>query len=263
MDDRLIFCNTAWMKDYRGLRGDTPVGGGSYVKKHGTGSEILNFKPAGRKMRGFVMVKGSINLQRLGAAVDAEGLDHVTAVWVAPSPTSGLVIVGWYRNATVMKYMEQDGQRSRDYNITALVRNCRLLPIDQRTFRIPRGGPGAMGQSNVWYADGQSETFRKSVLEYIKSGGRMLPAGSKRRIGRKGGRGPNRSWDPVRQAQIEKAAVRAAAKHYEAIGYAVATVEEDNVGWDLEACTEGGSYLRVEVKGLSGKDITVELTPNC
>lgn len=40
------------------------------------------------------------------------------------------------------------------------------------------------------------------------------------------------------------------------------SVEKDGVGWDLEAFAENGVYLKIEVKGLSGKDLVVELTPN-
>jgi hypothetical protein len=39
-------------------------------------------------------------------------------------------------------------------------------------------------------------------------------------------------------------------------------VEKDGVGWDLEAKGEDGSVLKIEVKGLSGSGVTVELTPN-
>ncbi|WP_410723360.1 protein NO VEIN domain-containing protein, partial [Burkholderia sp. SIMBA_042] len=41
----------------------------------------------------------------------------------------------------------------------------------------------------------------------------------------------------------------------------VSSVEEDNVGWDLTV-TGGDVTLKVEVKGLSGHELCVELTPN-
>jgi hypothetical protein len=41
----------------------------------------------------------------------------------------------------------------------------------------------------------------------------------------------------------------------------VASVELDNVGWDLEARMEK-RFLRLEVKGLSGPDLSIGLTPN-
>jgi hypothetical protein len=44
-------------------------------------------------------------------------------------------------------------------------------------------------------------------------------------------------------------------------GWKVDDVSDQNKGWDLEA-TKGGATLYLEVKGLSGSQILVELTPN-
>ncbi len=41
----------------------------------------------------------------------------------------------------------------------------------------------------------------------------------------------------------------------------MSSVERDNVGWDLEA-ELGDRRLLIEVKGLSGRPLSVELTPN-
>ncbi len=45
------------------------------------------------------------------------------------------------------------------------------------------------------------------------------------------------------------------------LGYRVDSVEEDNLGWDLDAVS-GKRKLKLEVKGLSGSQIAVDLTPN-
>lgn len=45
------------------------------------------------------------------------------------------------------------------------------------------------------------------------------------------------------------------------MGYRVESFEKDNVGWDLNAVL-GKRDLKLEVKGLSGSQIVVELTPN-
>lgn len=67
--------------------------------------------------------------------------------------------------------------------------------------------------------------------------------------------------DPMLRAKIERLAIEAAIKWYEAKGYDVNSVEKDNLGWDLEA-TSPGHTLKVEVKGLSGPRVVVGLTPN-
>ena len=44
--------------------------------------------------------------------------------------------------------------------------------------------------------------------------------------------------------------------------YEVKDRQKDNVGWDLEARRPGKKTLLIEVKGLSGKEVSFELTPN-
>lgn len=61
---------------------------------------------------------------------------------------------------------------------------------------------------------------------------------------------------------MEKAAVKLVRKHYSLLGYIVESVETDNVGWDLEAILADEVCLKIEVKGLSGPEPRVGLTPN-
>lgn len=44
---RILFCNIAWMKEYRGNEDgkDTPLNGGSYVDETGDAHEKYNFAP--------------------------------------------------------------------------------------------------------------------------------------------------------------------------------------------------------------------------
>jgi hypothetical protein len=108
-----------------------------------------------------------------------------------------------------------------------------------------------MGQSNVWFADGiASRGFVRQVLAAIK--GTQVPRGTRARRGQK--------VDQERKARVELAAVRATCEHFEDLGYSVVDVSDKNLGWDLEA-RAGRSKLRIEVKGLSGKQFAVELTP--
>ena len=107
-----------------------------------------------------------------------------------------------------------------------------------------------MGQFNIWYADNPNlKGFLKDVERIIQ--------GKKRRSKRKQ---PHKT-DPEKNAQVEKAAINTTTEYFENIEYAVKSVEKDNVGWDLEA-TNRKTKLLIEVKGLSGKALSVELTPN-
>lgn len=63
---RILFCNIAWMKEYRGNEDgkDTPLNGGSYVDETGDAHEKYNFTP--------VNMEGKEGLYCLGAVYDAQ-----------------------------------------------------------------------------------------------------------------------------------------------------------------------------------------------
>jgi hypothetical protein len=254
----ILFCNIAWMKHYKGTRGDPPKSSASYIREHGTGSENHNFNPTGGSMRGFVQVTGTINLKRLGTSNDDDFIAGATVVWIAPSPLGGTVIVGWYRNATIYKEVRVDHRvQGRDYNIVAKPKDCVLLPIDRRIYAVPRG-KGGIGQSCVWYADNTNPRFRRQVISYIQSNGTKMQKAKKHTVHRPFAR----NADPLRMQKVETTAVRAIVRHYKKLGYVVDSVEKDNLGWDLQAFLNASSFLRLEVKGLSGSQVSIELTPN-
>ena len=255
-----LFCNIGWMDDYIGTaRID---GGGAYVDKYGKGFEMCNFLSYRGKVYGYVRPPGGgqIKIERLGAGRNDLSVSNVTVIWTAKRPEVGTVVIGWYKDATVYRefkefrssFPQKKKHHIEGYRIETLENNARLLPIDQRALDVPKAGSvkGGMGQSNVWYAaEPNLEPFIKEVKELIE--------GKKRRAKSKQ---PHKT-DPEKNAQVEKAAINTTTRHFENIGYTVKSVEKDNVGWDLEA-TRGKTKLLIEVKGLSGKALSVELTPN-
>jgi len=69
--------------------------------------------------------------------------------------------------------------------------------------------------------------------------------------------------DPQRKTKVEQSAIDLTTGHFEKLDYVIETVEGDNVGWDLNAVhSQTGARLRLEVKGLSGGRVNVEMTPN-
>ncbi|MCE1187261.1 MAG: DUF3883 domain-containing protein, partial [Rhodocyclales bacterium] len=174
-------------------------------------------------------------------------------------PDGGTTIVGWYKDATVFRDYQpftttppthfQNGIDG--YRITAPAQSATLLPVDARTFEIPRQVKGGMGQSNIWYADvPESQTTVTAVSTLINGKG----------LSRKKTK-TQAPQNQERKVQIEKKAIRICSDYFERLGYAVTSVETDNIGWDLNA-TSGRRSLRIEVKGLSGQEFSVELTPN-
>lgn len=178
---KVIFCNIAYMKYYRGIADDIPRNGGKYIKENNTGGEIFNFLDYNGSCHGYFMSYGQTHIERLeGVDQRDEETDDVLVVWTAKKDASSSpVIVGWYKHATVYRHTQYtrsyDIGLNLDYDIIAESKNCYLLPEENRRFTIPRApvaGPGkGMGQSAIWYAESayaQSE-FIPKVVEYIEN----------------------------------------------------------------------------------------------
>jgi len=258
------------MESYQGNRkSDQISGGGSYVAEEGMGHEVCNFHSHKGNIYGYVQPSrgqrsasaGTIKLENIvngDASTDDELIEDVLVIWTATRPEGGTVVVGWYKNATVFReyqYFEsapvlhsQNGLEG--YRIRARLENAKLLPVDERTIQIPRQTKGSIGQSNVWYGD--SEIGLQTLLEV-----EALAKGKRKKRKTKS----SRSTDPEHNSKVEKAAIKLAWKYYEDLGYNLVSVEKDNVGWDLEA-SQNKTKLRIEVKGLSGKTPSIELSPN-
>ena len=70
-----------------------------------------------------------------------------------------------------------------------------------------------------------------------------------------------RQIDVFKKQQVEISAIETTIKYFEGLDYIIISKEKDNVGWDLEA-TNINETLLLEVKGLSGNILSIELTPN-
>ncbi len=117
----------------------------------------------------------------------------------------------------------------------------------------------------LWYADGPSNAvFREKVQKYITSGGDpsvLVKSGKKSET-------PNNAGFPhqpdiLKKQQVERIAMRESSRYVERLKYHVEWVYKDNLGWDLDAVhRHTGVRLKLEVKGLSGGEVRVEVTPN-
>jgi hypothetical protein len=205
-----------------------------------------------------------------GANAGDESIDGVDVVWIAREPErGGRRVVGWYRNATVYHHRQEfenypSPQHSKDeidtYRIRARSEDATLLPLEDRSdprFRLGTG-KGWIGHTNWWFPEQQSDPaikeFVRGLREFIDARGEYVPKPS---VKSKWGGGS----DIERKAKVEQAAIGEVKKHYHE--YIVTSVEEENVGWDLEAKSRnGGEAFCLEVKGLFGSELKVGLTPN-
>jgi hypothetical protein len=265
MAEPLLFANVGWMTWYEGQREDDhTLGNHAWLKKHKWGHEAWNFKPYRGKVYGYIPGRSSrIDIRKLDPQCRGAFVDGVTVVFMARHPrTRETRIVGWYSDAVVYREVGHATLiRARgievQYQVVADESRMKLLSVDERQFRIPTEKvQGNLGQSPLWY--GGSDAFRQSVRAYIASEAQP-PARSKARRG-----DLSQSADPAARKLIELAAVRHATAFYQSkLGglRQVRSVEGDAAGWDLTV-TGAGEVLKVEVKGLGGSTVCVELTPN-
>jgi hypothetical protein len=176
--------------------------------------------------------------------------------------------VGWYRDARVFRdritFSKPPSAQHRlekfkdNYRIRARAENTLIIPHKQRDIGLGRG-KGWIGQANWWFPEKQSNgairRFVEKLRARIETGSEVHGAGNGGGGGKWGGQS-----DPLRNAEVEKAAILKVREHF--AGYRIESVEKDNVGWDLQASPKGaGTALRLEVKGLFGQDLKVGLTP--
>ena len=135
------------MEFYRGRQGgDAIVGGGAYVNQRKKGGEVCNFEPLGGYVHGFVQSPGkTIDTKRIAHRVgesidDAESIDNVLIVWVAPlkgrAPT---VVVGWYRNATVFRNLQIFDSVPPIYDANGLAGHYRFKATSDDAVLLPVG----------------------------------------------------------------------------------------------------------------------------
>lgn len=263
MSSPIVFVNVGWMIHYYGpSAADPTLGGHGHLKTSNVGHEAWNFRPYRGQLLGYVPRSATINLTRLGGRRDSKSVTGITVVWMAKSPRDKKnYIVGWYTNATIYCDNEhlrvaRGGDVSVGYQIAAKPDGAKLLAVDARVFQIPTAKEkGNLGQSPLWY--GRDDVFRERVRTYIEDESVMVRL-------RKTGKSP-RQQDVELRRKIEQAAINHAIAHYtspEGGNRTVKSVEVEGKGWDLEATSADGDVLYIEVKGLSGSEVVVELTPN-
>ena len=171
----ILYCRVGWMEAYKGNSDERPIGGGSYNKNE-IGYEIYNYLSYKGSYFGYVETgtsntgqeqHKSIHLEKIRGDRKANSVRDVLVVWVATRPSGGQYILGWYKNATVYRFVQtvpEEAMIQRNlkshhlYNIYS--KDVFLLRKDERKFQIH-----SMGQSNIWYGE---ESVNQEVINYIQ-----------------------------------------------------------------------------------------------
>lgn len=193
---RLVFCNIAWMKYYRGILdngGDEPIIGGAYGRRSKDIPEQYNFistklkardivSEAGQYCLGYMETKASGNSKNqlfINKIPGCELLenesvaDDVLVVFCANHPDHKFTtVVGWYEHATVYQQYQSiylksssDGEDYEQlFNAVAKEENCVLLPMKERSRKavwgVPRQQAGAsygFSRANIWYPQNKDD----------------------------------------------------------------------------------------------------------
>jgi len=259
--DKIILCRTAWMKYYEGRANiDIPRSGAIYILTNKTGGEIYNFKNREGKCYGYFPNIGSPALQNLEKKYTGDHIDDVTVVFCATHPIErGMRVVGWYNNATLYNTW-QNNKFSTNYHAETNFKNARLIPEDDRVFELP----DTFGRNSLFYFSlhPEKQKLLTELTNYIANNGELDL--EKKKTKRKLHAGNAYQQDIEKRMLVEKMAIDMAVEYY-GNRYGgeinVKSVQKDNKGWDLEVITKRVK-LNIEVKGLSGDILNVELTPN-
>jgi hypothetical protein len=167
-------------------------------------------------------------------------------------------VVGWYQNATVHRreaYSHERGRLTVGSSIRAAKRDSVVLPVADRIVVVPTAQttPGGVGQSPLWYAIEHPAKVAE-VRAFVEGYG---GASSTAAVEGKGGRGTPRQPDTLTRLAVEAASMKLAMAYFDD----AVDVSAKARGWDIEARDSKGQLL-IEVKGLSGQSVNVELTPN-
>ncbi len=277
LDERLIFIRGGHCVHYDSGRDlAAPQGGGSH-NEHTPGAERDNFRPF--KGEHYVYTRAPseqpLNLTRLGALPGAPEIGGVMVVQVATRPEGGQAVVGWFRGATAYAafaqrpFASRPRTRSNPYCIKAPADRAMLLKPDERTISVPKGTPGAMGQSQVRYASDASgrlllADWMIDVLREIKKrearSGVVTPAPESTPVETSTTTGQGRGLTPGQRKAVEDFAMARAIEHFQQHHDTVEDVH-GREPFDLLCSNRGGrSALRVEVKGTTGDARTILVT---
>jgi hypothetical protein len=265
--NRMVLAHVVWMEQYTGdtetlWQAGWDFEGGNHEGERSGERFLFNQHDDGRYY-GYIAKWTPITLENIDPDVDGDTLDGVTVVWTATPPHGGdRVIVGWYANATVyrdpIRRRQSDGQEDQFF-FSAKPDDVTWVSPSRRTFKIkvgrPKQGILGPGQSKIYYVSNRAPTLAREISTYITKFKNKPDS-----VPEKGRRLPRQPDTEIRLA-VERESMKLVTESLERAGWNWDDVSAQKVGWDVTATTKDKTAC-VEVKGLSGSYMLVELTPN-
>lgn len=270
--DKVLWVKFGWSDYYRG----GPVNGNfPFIKGGEQGHEAWNFLPQDNGT--YYCYTPPQSGSGTPSNADPKGW---TVVCLAKDPKRhGIHVVGWYEDAELVgqyarrpKGFDPGGSApSDDYFYSIHSKKAYLVPPEFRT--VPFSHP-SVRQGKYSFLAGPDVSItdnKRQVLDILRNGMRRLgsiaienpnvqsaPDRDNDEIDPLGGFGT-----PEHRKAVEDAAVEAARRELNKLGYSCVSREADKVGFDLEAKRDrDGDILHVEVKGTSGSEPRFFMTAN-
>tara|TARA_R110002049_G_scaffold137350_2_gene297351 strand:- start:32384 stop:33271 length:888 start_codon:yes stop_codon:yes gene_type:complete len=174
--EKILCCRISWMREYQS-REERPFSYHSYILDGNVPEEALNFRQCDDGLfRGYVPVGrdaeanyGKISVDRLGASKSDDRVKPVLVVFCAPhEQEGGLRIVGFYREATVLREPEISELPDRPSIARVIANDAVIISEPDRHFAIPGRKEGGFGQSSLWYGLNEGHSLREDVLRYVQ-----------------------------------------------------------------------------------------------
>ncbi len=288
---KILFARIGYMKFYQGpQKGDErPIGGGKYNRDE-IGHEAFNFMKIDGNVYGYFQPHMKepyrINLERIDPkAVNQDSIDNVLVIWFARNPIgNGQVIVGWYKNATVYRSIQEDNplqeRQNFHYNVSCSDKNAILLPITKRKYQMGhnrKSKHGNPGQANAFYTydakldlkdySSPENAWIPKAIEYVNNYNGPSISTFEDEVAEEinttvfasGGQGFQ--TDVEKRLIIEMYAMDECRKHFKKKGYKLKDVSKTH-SYDFEATKSNTRKLLIEVKGTQTEGNNIILTKN-
>lgn len=172
----VLFCRVPFMKNYCGVENNfknNDIISKFYHEKKGSSPESYLFQDYNGSCYGYISVKdGVVDLDKIKFKNSEELLfkNAIVVFLYFDKNINENIILGWYKNANVYKFLQKKISypsigRDLYFNIKSDAKNCFLLPIKNRNFKLHI----EFNNKNVFIPQSVDKKLVKEALNYIEN----------------------------------------------------------------------------------------------